>query len=382
MLKIGKTYLTQENGSTRLCADLTISSRRTTLWFGVNNIHSCFLTSERADAFVMALLPYAMRSRHEIVCEDPISARLHYQLTSALIPALSSAGERYHSIGITGPLAEERIPNQGAVGTGFSGGVDSLYTIMRHTADSELPLTHIAVFTTGNIEDREVLSRLYHQAKIFGMEQNLEAIFVETNFHDVLPEFYSSVYTFRNLACVLALQRLFNVYLLSSGPELSKMKLDVMRCSRYDLLTINCASTESLSFYLSGMETNRVGKLAALTHWKPSRQWIHSCTSIVGENHNCGRCKKCIRDMTVLYALGQLEQYQAVYDIDDYLRHLPERIGFVLASRHRSNTGAQVVQLLEEKNIPVPSRTYAYEKQFRLAMQNLELQKQSISRRK
>lgn len=372
MLKIGKSYIMQKDGSARLCADLTIDNRRTTLWFGVESWQAGWLSLGRADAFVMALLPCAMRGGHEIACEDPISERLYYQLIGSLIPTLSSAGERYQPIKITALLTTEKLHNQGAVGTGFSGGVDSLYTIMRHGEESVFPLTHIAIFNTGNIDSKAALLKLFRQAEIFGEAQNLKALFIDTNFREILPEYYDSIYTFRNLACVLALQGLYAVYLLSSGPNAVKMELNLLRCARYDLLTINCASTESLSFYLSGVETTRVAKLTMLTKWEPSYRWLHSCTSIVGENHNCSRCKKCIRDMTVLYALGKLEQYQGVYDVEDYFRHLPERLGFILASRPHSNSGNQAKRLLEERKIPIPPAARIYAKQFHRAIQNLE----------
>ena len=146
MLHIGKSYIIREGRVSRLCADLTIGDRRTTLWFGVDSAQEEWLALGRADAFVMALLPSAMRGGHEIVCEDPMSERLHHQLIDGLIPALSFAGEPYRLIKIVAPLTTEQVPNQGAVGTGFSGGVDSLYTIMKHGADSEFPLTYIAIF--------------------------------------------------------------------------------------------------------------------------------------------------------------------------------------------------------------------------------------------
>lgn len=380
MLRIGKSYIKIEDGIARLCADLTIGERRAALWFGVERGQEGWFSPGRADAFVMALLPCAMQGDHEIVCEDPLSARLYYQLTGTLIPALSAVGGRFYSIRITGPLTSERFIGQKAVGTGFSGGVDSLYTIMRHSGESEFPLTHIAVFNTGNIESKTALSRLFGQAEAFGTEHGLKAVFVDTNFRQILPEYYNSVYTFRNLACALALQGLFSVYLLSSGPDASKMKLDLLICDHYDLLTVNCASTESLTFYLSGAETTRVEKLSELTKWEPSRRWMHPCTSIIGEERNCGRCKKCIRDMTVLYAMGELEQYRAVYDMEDYLKHLPERIGFILASRYRSNSAVQVIHFLEERNFPIPPAAYIYAGQFCRAMKNLESgQKEDIN---
>ena len=155
MLRIGKTYLKRLDGSTRLCADISANGRGITLWFSVDSSQEEWLALGRADAFVMALLPGAMRGGHEIVCEDHMSERLHSQLVNGLIPTLAFAGELYHPIQITAPLTAEKLENHGAVGTGFSGGADCLYTIMSHGKDSEFPLTHIAVFNNGHIWGRD-----------------------------------------------------------------------------------------------------------------------------------------------------------------------------------------------------------------------------------
>ena len=247
---------------------------------------------------------------------------------------------------------------------------------MRHGADSDLPLTHIAVFNTGYFKDRAELEGLYRQAEDFGAEQDLETVFVDSNFLEILPEYYESVYTFRNLACALALQGLFAVYLLSSGPHAAKMELDLLVCDRYDLLTVNCAITESIMFYLSGAETTRVGKLTALTDWEPSYRWLHPCLNTVGENYNCGHCKKCIQDMTILYALGRLKQYQRVYDVKGYLRHLPERFSFVLTRDLDSSSGKQTRELLKERHIPIPPAAYVYARQFKHAIRNVQVSHQ------
>lgn len=370
MLNIGKSYIVRADGTSRLCADLTIGKRRTTLWFGVDSAHEEWLALGRADAFVVALLPAAMRSGHEMVCEDPMSERLHHQLVNGLIPTLSFAGELYHIIKITAPLTSEKVPNQGAVGTGFSGGVDCLYTTMRHGADSELPLTHIVVVNrNGKLWDHNTFQKIFQRAKLFGKEQNLQAISVDTNYQIVLPIYAERVVTFRYLSCVLALQGLFATYLVSSSADASKLNLNLDICAKYDLLTVNCVANESLSVYLSGVETTRKGKITALTQWEPFRRWMNPCFFAEGEFHNCGHCKKCIHDMTMLYALGQLEQYQTVFDTADYLQHLPARIGYILANRSGSESCAQAAELLRERSVPIPKAAYTYEKMFRLAKQ-------------
>lgn len=370
MLKIGKSYIVRVDGISRLCADLTIGNRRTTLWFGVDGTQEDWLALGRADPFVMAVLPGAMRGGHEIVCEDPMSERLHDQLVNGLIPTLAFAGELYHMIKITAPLTAEQVANQGAVGTGFSGGVDSLYTIMRHGAESEIPLTHIAIFHSRAVYDKDSFVRVCRQGGRFAQELGLKTVYLDTNLSQELAETYGAVYTFRNLACALALQGLFSVYLISSGHNISRLEFNLECVSRYDPLTVNCASTESMAFYLSGAETVRVQKLKALTQWKYSWHWLHPCTRVLPGGANCGQCKKCSRDLTVLYALGALDRYRPVFDVEDYLRHFPQRIGFVL-SFENSQTSASILQLLKERGIRIPESSVLYAKQIQRVRKQL-----------
>lgn len=373
MLRIGKGYIVRKDGMSRLCADITYDDHEITLWFAVNISQEEYLSIGRADAFVMALLPMAMRENYDIVCEDPISERLLYQLNNYLIPTLDFEESCYHLIQINAPFTTKQYSSYGAIGTGFSGGIDSLYTIMRHNSESEYPITHLAIFNCGTLvfKHRNAFLESCQRARCFGEEQNLQVICVDTNLHMVLLEKYINVYTFRLVACTLALQGLFKMYLISSGPNAAECELDPKYCARYDLLTVNCVSTESLNFYLSGVETTRGKKLEALADWEPSWRWLHPCTrGIVGKT-NCGSCKKCICDLTTLYALGKLERYKAVYDINEYLSHLPQRIGFVLA-KQGSHSYTETQRLLKERNVPVSSAAYIYEKQFRRAIQYQE----------
>lgn len=374
ILCIGKSYIVRKERFSRLCADITIGKRGIRFWFAVDTSQEDSLCVGRADAFVVAFLPMAMRGNYDIACEDPMSERLLYQLNNYLIPTLAFAGGTYHLIHISAACTKKKYLSQGAVGTGFSGGVDSLYTIMRHDVSSEYPLDYIAVFNTGNIEKgfgKHTFWESCKEARYFADEQNLRIVCVDTNFLEVLPEDYSFVYSFRNLSCALALQGLFSVYLLASGYSAARFKLRLNRCSCYDFLTTNCVKTESLAFYLSGAEAERWEKIEMLTEWVPSYHWLHPCTAGIVGQHNCGHCRKCIRDLTILYALGKLERYQAVFDVNEYLQYLPQRIGVVLAEQG-SDSYAKTQQLLKERNALIPQASYIYEKQFRRAMRNLK----------
>ncbi len=373
MLTVGKIQIVKKNGLARLCAPVRIDRHTAMLWFAVEASQADFFAADCADPFVMALLPAAMRGGHEIVCEDPMSERLHWQLTDSFMPALASAGDIYRRISIRAPLTSASYPNRNAVGTGFSGGVDSLYSILKHKAACEYPLTHIAVFNSGVFEGekyRDCFKKACGKAAQFAAETGLETVFVDTNFHEVLPERFLDVYSFRNLACALALQGLFSMYLLSSGHDAANFQFNLHNAATFDPLTVACASTESLSIYNSGTETKRRDKLAALTKWPQSYRWLHPCIYGYAGEKNCGHCLKCARDLTTLYALHALDTYEEVIDVPAYRHHIAARIGFVLANRG-NHLYDETLELMEARHITIPPAAYIYEKQFRRAMDNL-----------
>ena len=374
VLKIGKVYLERLEGQTRLCADVSMNGRGTTLWFGVVPEQEEYLCVERSDAFVMALLPTAMREGQDISCETPMSQRLHYQLEHYLVPTLADAGTLYHRISIHAPLTNERVQNKGGVGTGFSGGVDSLYTIMTHGADSDYPLTHLTHFNVGVFEGtelRENFRKSCANAQAFADEMGFELVGLDSNLPEALPERFLDVFNIRNLSGALALQGLFSVYLLSSGFDFGYFQLDLHHCARFDSLTVHCAQTENMAVYLSGASRKRVEKLAALAQWPPAHQWLHPCIYGNAGEKNCGHCKKCTRDLVAIYAQGKLECFNQVFDVPAFYKSLPQRIGFLLANGE-DYFSVDPIRLLQEKNVPIPPAAYIFEKQFRIAMQNLK----------
>ncbi len=374
MLNIGKTYFVRKNNNTRLCADITMDNRMITLWYSVKTEQEKYLALGKADAFVLAILPLAMREKHNIVCEDVISERLYYQLTSNYIPTFAYAGTFYNEIEIKADVTNEKYPNENAVGTGFSAGVDSLYTIMKYNGKTEYPLTHIAVFNSGFFEGNDYdkgFQNACEMATKFANEQKLKTVFLNTNFNEVLPERFLDVYSFRNVSCALALQGLFSKFLLSSGSDAGNFKIDFHNSADFDLLTVAHVNTESLAFYSSGSEVTRIQKIEALTNYKPSYKWLHPCFHTSVGQMNCGHCKKDCRDQAVLFALGKLDLYKNVYDIEDFKKHFAERLA-VLKVHCDVHFYADAWKLLEEKNVKIPEKTYTYEKQFKIAMKNLK----------
>ncbi len=59
-------------------------------------------------------------------------------------------------------------------------------------------------------------------------------------------------------------------------------------------------------------------KLKIVADYVPSYKYLNVCLK---DGNNCGRFEKCVRTMTGLDALGKLDYYREVFDVDYYNSH-------------------------------------------------------------
>lgn len=360
MLTIGKIYLRQEHGRTFLCAPVTIEGNMSEAFFSVGTEYTDYLTSERSDAFVVGFLTTAMRLGCDICCETPMTKRLYYQLNQYLIPAMANNMDVYHHITIHAPLTDDKLPCEGAVGCGWTGGVDSMYTLMRHT-DSDNPgytLTHLLIANNGALEsdcNQELLAYMANNACTgIAAQLGLKVLDVDTNLQLLQTEKYLAVAAFRLSAVVLAVQKLFGVFLNSSGYEFSKFAYVPENSAYYELVALQYLETDCTVFYSSGGAISRIQKLEALSSYPPAQKHLHPCIYAKGEN--CGKCGKCVRTQAALYALGKLELFGHVFPVDEFYANKDHYLAQIVLNRNSQHYG-EVLTQLEKSGIPLSAQT-------------------------
>jgi hypothetical protein len=252
-----------DRGNSRISSDLDIDGNKFNLWFEVDPAYSEYLTYERGDAFVMGVLPYALRHGQDITCKVPCSAELIYNINEYLLLSLVKYEEKFYSPKITAKLTDEKLANTGAVGCGISCGVDSLYSIYRHQNPEcgYLKLTHLAAFNNGSFGgffqktgwERTASENLLRD-KDFAHEMGLPLVRTNSNLGSLVQlrmDYYATYFMLFN---IMSLAKLFGIYIYSSvGLDLVDFKIkdsDKLDCSHYDLLSLNCCSiTGGLKFY-------------------------------------------------------------------------------------------------------------------------------------
>lgn len=357
MIHIAAPFLRTEDHKTVLCAPITLDGQTQLAWFATENEYGQYLTEDRLDAFVVGFLTTAMRQGEDIVCDAPITRRLYYQLTTYLIPTMADAMDIYHPIVIHAPLTDAPLPCENAVATGWTGGVDSMYTLMTHTRQDapSHKLTHLLLANVGTLEsdhNTELLQYMADKARQgIARENSLSVVSVDSNLQILQQEDYLAVAAFRLPAAVLALQKLFGVFLNSAGYEFQRFSFVPENSAYYELFVLSNLETDNTVFYSAGGQVTRVQKLEELSDFAPARKYLHPC--IYAERSNCGTCGKCVRTMGALYALGKLDRFAQVFDVEAFYQNKSDYFANILAKSHSQHYG-EVLALMRQRNIQIP----------------------------
>lgn len=84
------------------------------------------------------------------------------------------------------------------------------------------------------------------------------------------------------------------------------------------MLSLPLLSTKNLRIYSEGEGMSRLMKLKDVVNYPPSYKYLNVCLET---SKNCGVCEKCVRTLLEIDALGQLEKYKDVFDIEYYKKH-------------------------------------------------------------
>lgn len=324
---IESPYLENAGDKTRLCARCHIDNvHEYIVWYEVDGRYKEYICWERADAFVVNFLFYAMEHGLDIISEKEISERLHYQLREYLIPSISKWIDNYHEIKIEAPISDMKLETANMVGASLSGGVDSFYTLYKHLECCEMSyrITHLTFFNAGASGEyggekaREIYMERIRWIEDVASRLNLPLVCIDTNINEILMEVHVYTVTFRALAMVLALQKLFGIYYWSSNSTFDEFAFNAKDPEDYDLLTLQCLTTENTRFYLSGGEVTRMEKEEYISQFEVPRKKLNVC---IAETINCSKCDKCQRTMLGLYALGKLDLFEEVFDLDFFYKN-------------------------------------------------------------
>ena len=327
---IGIPSIKRANGYAILENVITIGGECKTIWFKVREQYGKYLCDERNDAYLIACLNYAMRNGYDIESKHPITETLLFNIDNYLIPALIENNPNFHRVRIYSETSSELLPSAGAVGTGISCGVDSLNALANHSDTKFINhnLTHLTFNNVGSHGEGEIARRLYNlrleRPKQFAEDYGFEFVASDSNLMDVIIQSHFKTHTYSSMFPVFCLQKLYSGYFYaSSGYKYNEFELrdsDHSSCGSYELLSLNVFSTPQIRIYSEGMGLTRLEKLRNVVKYEPSYKYLNVC---LDDGDNCGICEKCVRTLLGIDALGSLDLYKDVFDVDYYRAHKP-----------------------------------------------------------
>lgn len=324
MIIIEHPYIQVVGNRVRLVANIINDEDKKEMYFEVDKEYQDYLCTEVIDAFVIGVLNFAM-SRGENICSDvPVSERLYYQLETYFIPTMKEVRPScYKEIKIDVPVSDIRFENAKAVGTSASGGVDSFYSISRHTGfvSTRYRLTHLLIANQFNKygseeEVREEFKQLISDIKDIPENYGLELITMYTNHHEFLFDGFVQEYSLRICSYALALAKLFETYYVSSGVAFKEFGFANHDSDGFDIFNLALASTDSLTFYSSGGEVGRTEKIRFFSQDEFIQKKLKVCND--DKHVNCGKCEKCMRTMLSLDIIGELDGFKESFPLEEF----------------------------------------------------------------
>ena len=390
-MHIKKPIAKQSQEGVVLSAKVSFQGMEDECFYSVPERYADFADVESSNCFLVGMLYPAMRYGEDVHVEGKVSARLLYNLNEYLVPLMAICDSRLKRIKITAESTDDRgSPDAKAVGTGFSGGIDSFATIYEHFARPEpagFRLTHLFFFNVGahgipkEPGDMEAIERQFQarfeKFKGFPEEAGLPFVPVDSNVHKFHPWGHLEVATFATVSAVMFLQRgIRRYYLASSGHtyrQLWKFLGDGGRpdaIERVNMMLLPWLSTESLDLVDDGNLYDRSMKTKLVANYAPAAKYLNVCYGHDTLDTNCSVCSKCVRTLLTLDILGKLDEFSGVFDIARYRREARRRaIADAIVGERRNLFAKHLMDLARERGVDLRREVNALDL-FRARMLN------------
>lgn len=344
------------------------------LYFEVDVRYGEGLLAERADAFLVGLLPLVFVSGGRVRCEAPVSAHLLHGLRHELADLLSEFSGSGWALREIDAREDSTSLGGTHVGTGCSCGVDSSAAIALYAGSdtpASLRVDTLTFFNVGSHGDfrsfssvqRKQVEDLYaarlRRAQAFAAEVGLPLLTVESNLYEFgVGQSHVKIVSFRNAAAVLALGKWFALYHVASGNKASEFAFNPRSVARCEIYLLGCLSTESTRLHSAVGAQNRFERLRLIAGFPPARRNLDVCVRQVG---NCISCVKCLRTMAQMELCGVLDEFGRVFDVDWFRKH-PWKVAWIMKKDliYHAEYLQQIskVRALGGRGLPLPLSAY------------------------
>lgn len=377
MIKVHKIDSENYEAIIRVYCDYEYNNSIDRLWFELSDDYSEYVSTECGDAFFVVLVLLAHYQGQDISFETPVSTRLYYGITEILLPGLRILNPELPVISVIAETQDFGF-NPTAVGTALSLGVDSFHAVAS-SFDGPYPVTHLTLFNSGAFGDyggeasRLLFQRTTESVAQAATDMELPLVTIDSNLSEILNISFARTHSVRNLSFALLLPSLFQKFFYASGYPVSKFQLDpaLVDATHYDLLIAKAICTESFEVIIAGLHDDRIDKIATIASFSPSKHYLNVC--ILADSNkfldrsedqvrNCSRCFKCVKTMVAMDALGVLNDYSHVFDLEVYNSERMKYLGWIVydAKKLKSSHAIEIIKEGQKNPGFIPLQAYSY----------------------
>lgn len=375
MIEISNLRISIGNEWTTLIADIQSDFKRSdqenTIWIAVKNEDAYMLNDETYDAFLCMPVFMAMYYKSDLRIRGNVSKPLYHNVVKYVESVLDYFKEGMQKINIIVDGFAEVQTVGDKIGTGISCGVDCLQTIYDNymvETDSDYKINSLFNFNCGwhgdfyDEKTRLLFIDRSMRNKRAADDMKLSFHLVDSNLHAFLPQLGDQASYFSLYTCAFALEKGLRKYYISSSYSYRSVSQIGYQSRNRDFsefgdpFVIPLLHSEKLELLLDGGQYERSEKTERIADWDISKNHLNVCCANINEG-NCSVCHKCVRTLLALDALGKLDEYGEVFDIEKY-RKIAHRskCRIVLASRRKVDIFSKdIVSLYKKKNKPLPS---------------------------
>ncbi len=279
--------------------------RRKELWFRVPPEHFPSVT-ELADPFVTAMLFSAMRSATDLRVHGSVSLSLLRNLDEFQAAWNCWCPDRYHTINvIPDEEVEGNVKASDKTVAAFSGGLDSCFSVWRHTRGDCGRLKRnlkAALMVHGfdiPLHEPDVFSRAAEKSRAIIKSVGLDFIPMACNFRKFSDD-WEDEHGAALASCLSLLSKGFSIGLIAGSHVYNALLFPWGS----NPLTDPMLSSDSFSIIYDSAGISRIQKAKGISEWEEAMCLLRVCWQGKHKDQNCGDCLRCIATALCFAAMG------------------------------------------------------------------------------
>lgn len=348
-----------------------------TMWVAVKPENADMLADNVYDPFVVVPVALGMFYKQDVHIDGNVSPKLYHNIQHYVMNILDRFSDCTSPIQFTVNGFDTVKPAGGLIGTGFSCGVDSCATVYDNfvnESDPNFRINSLFFFNCGNhgpFENATTIERFFSRVELArpGAEElGLPMYVVNSNYHAFAGEIgYARIGQLAVISCAHSLQRYIKRYYVAStlsydqSAQLSERERDRNIATYSESYLYHLLSTENCEIVIDGCQYTRPEKTERISDWTIAQKYLNVCVSEKdGNGGNCSRCTKCARTIITLEAMGKLEQFKDVFDLDVWHKEAFRwKCWYVAQRKDAKPLALEAAKYARERGMSLPPRWLA-----------------------